>query len=391
MNALHLSLVTVMAVASCGGSVMDEGAGGATGAGASTTGTGASTTGGAGAGASTTSTGTSTTTGAGGGGWVDRTQGTNAAQQLWTAVASDASGDNLVATSTIVIPPGHFIGGVWTSTNAGLTWTVSSAGPVGLGSVASNSAGTVLAAVEGMSVGDGEIWTSPSSGAAWTGSTPSHNGWGSVASDATGTHLVAVAAFGDVWTSTDSGATWTDRTPAGSAHGQNWVSVASDASGAHLVAVAGGGFDVAGPGSSGDIWTSADAGMTWTDQTPSGPAHDLSWASVASDGAGTHLIAVGAGIWTSRDAGVTWTEQSAPPSMSAWVSVASDSTGTHLVAANGGVGATGDIWTSVDSGVTWTNQTAGTSAAEQAWSAVASDGAGAHLVGVVRDGDIWTN
>ena len=70
MNKLHLGLVAVLGVAACGGSVVDEGTGGATGTGASTTGTGASTTGtsATGAGASTTGTGTSTTgTGSGGG------------------------------------------------------------------------------------------------------------------------------------------------------------------------------------------------------------------------------------------------------------------------------------------------------------------------------------
>jgi len=101
-------------------------------------------------------------------------------------------------------------------------------------------------------------------------STSQFNSWGCVASNTTGTNLVAGAAFGDVWTSSDSGATWTDR-------------------------------------------------------TPSGPAHDLSWASVASDS----------------------TEKTA------WVSVASDSTGLHHLAATRLYGQTGDyhtgdIWTSDD-------------------------------------------
>jgi hypothetical protein len=212
-----------------------------------------------------------------------------------------------------------------------------------------------------------------------------------VAADSTGTHLAAVEAFGgDVWTSTDSGATWTDRTPSGPAHGQYWVSVASDQTGANLVAVAGGGLAVAGTGSAGDIWTSSNSGATWTDRTSSGAPHDVYWASVASDSTGTNLVAVGAGIWTSINSGVTWNQQSAPAITGKWVSVASDATGTHLVAASGQVGGTGDIWTSVNSGSTWTNETTGTSAANQNWSAVASDSTGAHLVAVVLGGDIWT-
>ena len=64
MNKLYLGLATVMAVAACGGSVVDEGTGGVTGT--STTGAGASTTGASTTGVSTTGTGTFTT-GSGGG------------------------------------------------------------------------------------------------------------------------------------------------------------------------------------------------------------------------------------------------------------------------------------------------------------------------------------
>jgi hypothetical protein len=327
------------------------------------------------------------------GAWVDRTQGTGGSGQLWTAVASDGSGAHLVATSTLVIPPGRYVDGAWTSTDASQTWAVSSLETVGLSSVASNATGTVLVAVEGLADEGGSVWTSTDSGATWSNATSPTNrdSWGGVASDSSGTHLVAAAAFGDIWTSADSGATWTDQTPSGPAHGLNWVSVASDSTGANLVAAAGGGIVAAGPGATGDVWTSSDSGATWTDQTSSGPAHDVYWASVASDSTGKNLVAVGSGIWTSADAGVTWTQQTSPSSTGNWISVASDTTGTHLIAASGQIGGTGDLWTSVDSGVTWTNETAGTSAAEQAWSGVASDATGAHLVAVVRGGDIWTN
>jgi hypothetical protein len=327
------------------------------------------------------------------GAWVDRTQGTGGSGQLWTGVASDAAGAHLVAASTLVIPPGRLVDGVWTSSDASQTWAVTSLQTAGLSAVASSSTGTVLVAIEGLGDSGGSIWTSTDSGATWSNtSSPSLlDSWGGVASDSTGTHLVAGAAFGDIWTSSDSGATWIDQTASGPAHGQNWVSIASDSTGANLVAVAGGGIVAAGPGATGDIWTSSDSGVTWTDRTSSGPAHDLSWGCVASDSTGNNLVAVGSGIWTSADAGITWTQQTSPSSTGSWVSVASDTTGTRLIAASGQIGGTGDLWTSVDSGVTWTNETAGTSAAEQAWSGVASDATGAHLVAVVRGGDIWTN
>jgi hypothetical protein len=327
-------------------------------------------------------------------GWVNRTQGRHAGQQLWTAVASNASGDSLVAVNTFVIPPAAFAGDIWTSKNAGRTWAP--AGPranLEWSSVASDSTGTQLVAAFGGLEGKGNIWTSTDGGASWTDRTSygpaSYQSWTSVASDSTGTHLVAVAAYGDIWTSSDSGSTWNNRTPFGSAHGQNWVSVASDSTGDRLVAVAGGGHAMAGPDSTGDIWTSQDYGATWIDQTSSGPAHDHYWTSAASDSSGTHFVAVGSGIWTSANAGTTWTQQTAPTGSANWVSVASDSTGTRLVAAVGWIDA-GDIWASTDSGVTWSDLTAGTAAASQPWSAVGSDASGAHIVGVVRGGDLWT-
>jgi hypothetical protein len=87
---------------------------------------------------------------------------------------------------------------------------------------------------------------------------------------------------GDIWTSTNAGVTWTDQTHSVAGHDLNWISVASDSTGSNLVAAA----------LTGDIWTSTNAGVTWTDQTPSGTAHSLNWASVASDPTGTHFVAV---------------------------------------------------------------------------------------------------
>jgi hypothetical protein len=65
MNRLHLGLAAVMAVAACGGSVVDNGTGGAGGTGSSTTGTGISTTGTSTTGAGASTTGTTTGAGAG--------------------------------------------------------------------------------------------------------------------------------------------------------------------------------------------------------------------------------------------------------------------------------------------------------------------------------------
>jgi hypothetical protein len=342
--------------------------------------------------------------------WTNRTQGTLASGQEWLAVASDASGQHLVAVSSTVTSPGDLVSGTWTSTNGGLTWA-HIGGRDGHASVASNSTGTVFIVAGGRAGigGDEPIWELTNSGATWALMEFPHN-CSSVASDATGTHFVAGSETGVFLTSSDSGASWTEQTPSGPA--QNWISVASSATGTMLVALSGGGATGSCHGYCspvGDIWTSTDSGVTWIDRTPTGPVHNASWTSVASDSSGMNLVAVGSDIWTSADAGLTWTEQTAPSGVSSsdfWVSVASDATGKRLIAATygdpgtggsaGGGGGfrperSGNIFTSTNAGLTWTNETAGTAAAGQNWMGVASDSSGVHLVAIAAFGDIWTN
>ncbi len=338
--------------------------------------------------------------------WTNRTQGTLASGQWWTAVASDATGENLVATSTSASFPGATVGGFWTSTNGGSSWT--NRGGDDVGAVASNSTGTIVIGAGGCYGGAG-MWALTNSGATWS-LTRSGPGGISVASDATGTHLVAggggedSGTNGDLWTSSNSGANWADQTPSGPAHGQAWTSIASSATGTKLVALSGDHC-----GSYGDIWTSTDSGVTWIDRTPTGLFHGARLTSVASDASGVNLVVVGAGIWTSVDAGITWTAQAVPSGKSSsdvWTSVASDATGKHLIAATYGDPGTGGsagggggfrperagiIFTSTNAGVDWTSETAGLADAEQNWIGVASDSSGAHLVAVAAFGDIWTN
>ena len=324
-----------------------------------------------------------------------------------TSVASDASGMKLVAVAAG--------GGIWTSTDGGITWVDRTpSGPAHVQqwmSVASDATGTNLAVVVNgfydrpnadPAAFSGDVWTSNDSGATWidqTSSSPAHGeAWRSVASDASGTNVVAVTAGGSVvlgpgaiWTSTDAGVTWTNATATVTGMGtQDWSSVASDATGKNLVAA----------GSGSGIWASTDGGATWTNRTPADPKFEASygdqvegWSSVASDATGTKLVAaVNTGdIWTSTDGGGTWTDAAPTTSWQVWISVASDATGTNLVAVDGLVeGADGDVWTSANGGLTWTDQTTGNPAASGQWRAVASNAAGDHAI-AVGIGAIWTN
>jgi len=270
----------------------------------------------------------------------------------WYAIASSADGTRLAA--------GVLGGGIYTSTNAGSTWTGTSAPGESWASIASSADGTKLAA----GTYRGGIYISTNAGSTWTVSSAPTEYWYSIASSADGTKLAATDGHG-IYTSTNAGSTWTQT----SAPGELWFFIASSADGTKLAA------DV----SNGGIYTSADSGLTWT-QT-SAPSED--WYSIASSSDGTKLAAVvgdGGQIYTSTDSGSTWIPTSAPGE--GWSSIAASADGTELAAvANGG-----GIYTSTNAGSTWT----ATSAPGEGWSSIASSADGTKLAAVVYVGGIYT-
>jgi hypothetical protein len=141
--------------------------------------------------------------------------------------------------------------GIYTSTNSGVTWTLTSAPtfPGDWAGVASSADGTKLAAVVGLNPGG--LYTSGDSGGTWTlTSAPTNNGgWITITSSADGTKLAA-AAYNSIYISSDSGLTWTQP----SAMGQSWQSLTSSADGTKMAAVTGGG----------GIWTAQAAIQTTT-------------------------------------------------------------------------------------------------------------------------------
>ena len=198
----------------------------------------------------------------------------------------------------------------------------------------------------------GETWTPQASGSRF---------WRSIASSAAGSNLVAVADGDFIYTSTDAGLTWTPHESA-----RTWTSVASSSAGSNLIAVANGS----------EIYISADAGSTWT------PRETVrNWYCVASSADGTNLVAAAGNdkIYTSADAGLTWTGHDSPRN---WYSVASSADGTHLVA----VAISDQIYTSANAGLTWTARDSARN-----WRSVASSANGNNLVAVAYGGLIYTS
>jgi uncharacterized delta-60 repeat protein len=206
-------------------------------------------------------------------------------------------------------------------------------------------------------------------GATWTvQSGAGARDWRAITSSADGTKLAAVVGyFGQIYTTTDSGVTWTERESS-----RQWRSITSSADGTKLAAVDEG-F------SGGKIYTSTNSGATWTAR-----ASDQLWKSIASSSDGTKLVAAAfsSQIYTSTDSGVTWT---ARESVRNWRAVTSSADGTKL-AAIAASGSSSQIYTSTDSGATWTPRSTYT----LLW-AITSSADGTKLATVANGGRIYTS
>ena len=232
----------------------------------------------------------------------------------WTSVASSADGTNLVASEASTL------GRIWTSSDAGATWTAR--GTTGSWkAVASSADGTKLAAASdsGSSYGGGHIYTSSDSGVTWTVSNTNFLPWTSLASSADGTKLVATAlgytldqtGFSNgfpiitnviivppgCYRSSDAGATWKLDS------GQVGTAVASSADGTTLVGLGNGTTDQA-------LHTSTNSGVAWTARLST---TESNWTSAAVSADGTKVVATQSPgqVWTSSESGKSLTAHDA--------------------------------------------------------------------------------
>jgi hypothetical protein len=181
----------------------------------------------------------------------------------------------------------------------------------------------------------------------------------------TGQYQTAVINGGNIWTSSDYGVNWTERTTGAT---RIWCSISVSSTGQYQSAGANGG----------NIWTSSDYGVTWTSR-----ATAFSWISISLSSTGQYQTAgVNQGnIWTSSDYGVNWTSRATPLN---WYSLSVSSTGQYQTAPD----YTGDIWISSDYGVSWTKRTIGTT---KLWLGVSLSSTAQYQTTVVNSGNIWTS
>ena len=172
----------------------------------------------------------------------------------WSSFSLSPDGTHLAALDSMGL-------GIWTSTNNGVDWTRTTAPKTNWNCIASSLDGTHLAAGVGLKYFQmyppgppdlvyGGIWISTDSGITWTQTAAPEEIWSFIASSAYGNHLAAIAE-GNVWISHDAGANWKQIPYAFSS-----ITISED--GTHLTALS---FDYS-------IWTSSDSGETWTQATP---------------------------------------------------------------------------------------------------------------------------
>jgi photosystem II stability/assembly factor-like uncharacterized protein len=231
---------------------------------------------------------------------------TSAPEGFWTALASSADGNTLVASATG--------SGIYVSTNSGATWVLTPAPAANWSGVATSADGVKSAAA----VNGGGIFTSTDSGASWAQTTAPGTNWTGIAASADGNNLVAVVSGGGIYASTNSGNAWRQT----SAPDASWSAVACSSDGTRLAAA------ISGDG----VYTSTDSGGTWTLTS----APQQSWTSIASSADGNQLVAAALFdyLYRSIDSGTSWSHLGSP--WAYWASVASSANGGRLMAATFG-------------------------------------------------------
>ena len=290
----------------------------------------------------------------------------------FTSIACDMSGVNLVAVDAL--DNSGNVGGVWTSTDSGVTWTKNADVTTqnrNWTSVASNYTGQILAAV---SSSNGDIFGSMDYGASWLRYTTYNANFNCVAMDTSGSQVVATVYGGAIYISRAGNLSGSNRTFVISKSGNyNWTGVASSASGSSLVAVVYGG----------SIWRSSDYGNTWT-QVSNVTLQTQNWVSVTMTGDGSTIYAAtdNNGLWTSTDSGVTWNRVNAIQSCKYVRCNLLDGTRLVLITASG-------IYTSINGGAQFYQKDMASYFQNQPWSSAALTWNGTGGYACVNGGGIW--
>lgn len=270
-------------------------------------------------------------------------------------------------------------GGIYSSNNYGVTWSITRAPTfIAWSSITCSANGQYLSAVFD-DTNPGGVYNSTNYGSTWTNS----NGggvlrWNSVASSSSGQYVIGGTTDSGVYVSTDYGVSWTGF---GYVVAKKWTGVASSTTGQYLAACASGDSNATNPSFNYNndwIYISSDYGFNWIRQTNL----QAPWKCISMSSSGQYLAAACSvtqtglyGIWYTTNFGPfassrTWTQSDAPAKD--WTSITQSSSGQYLAATSNFDG----IWTSNNYGANWTKIT---STPTQIWTCIKSSSSGQYL------------
>jgi hypothetical protein len=279
--------------------------------------------------------------------WLDSSAG----NANWLSLAASADGTLMYAAGSA---------GVFTSSDAGHTWSGNVVPTTQWNAVATSADGQTVLAVATLSAKPIQISTNAGASSTWNNVAGSSSYyWVDVACSADAKKIIVSRQSSLVYT--NNGATWTSI----GASGNNWG----------VVAYAGNGGNYAAGTSSGtsSVFTKATAGTTGV--TLTNQSLPVTGLVISADGTKLAACVNPGGIYTSTNSGVSWTNTSAP--WTTWGCLTASADCTRLVAGVSG----GLIYASANFGGNWT-PLAGSS--NQVWSAVTASADGSKLAGAVN-------
>jgi len=253
-------------------------------------------------------------------------EGVHGATGSWEGVASDSTGDKLIACESI--SGLTHVGIVQTSIDGGNSWTTrtpSGADRIWRDADISDDGSTLIVCAESSGGVGGRIWISTDGGVNWTETQPTGNVdrvWNRVTLNSDGTKILAAVRGGKVYRSTNGGANWSEITPTGSSENKNWsvLELSSD-----------GNFVMAGI-YAGRVYISTDGGDNFNETQPAGNV-TKSWNYGTCDADGSHLGLISEGqyyAYISSNQGVSWdaVQPATPDTTAGWYSIATNSDGS---------------------------------------------------------------
>ena len=275
----------------------------------------------------------------------------------WHSVAMTEAGDLMAVVD--------FGGGIYTSTNYGVSWKKTLAPDRNWVSVVASFEGDFLAAA----AQGGGIYTSTDRGSSWQKTVAPDTNWVAMVASFNGVKLAAASRGDGIYTSTNSGLSWRKT----SAPALNWSAMAGTFPGGTLGATASGS----------GIYFSTDSGVNWNLSLGTDTEGFDNWSclTLAANFNEVQLVTAGiggGGIENASDFESTWSPSFAPDMN--WRGLASSETGDFLVAAS-----EGNVQTSSDRGDSWSL----TAAPAADWHSVAVSSDATRYIAVAYGGAIY--